>query len=243
MGRLDERSRLDSSPGRLDERSRSDGSPRRLDERSRLDSSQVDSTSGATRTCHSPPPVQADLTLQYNDRAPSFERPVLRSLPGTCSSQVLPRHTRGSPYRCSLPGLAGFDDSRCVGPNLQRRPAKLTQHDPPSRGNSTPLKRIAGYRAPLTPRLARPSRTQLAEGPGFEPGAQGLPVHGISSAAPSAARSPLLVSGSSELRRRSWKKLAEGRGFEPPRDLLGPYPISSRTPSTGLGHPSAQFAQ
>src|SRR5438445_5450553 len=36
-------------------------------------------------------------TLQYNDRAPSFERLVLRSLPGTCSGQVLPRHTRGSP--------------------------------------------------------------------------------------------------------------------------------------------------
>jgi hypothetical protein len=167
---------------------------------SRLDSTsgadlvaRVDSTSGATSTYRSPPSVQAELTLQYNDRAPSFERPVLRSLPGACSGQVLPRHTRGSPYRCSLPGLAGFDDSRCVGPNLQRRPVKLTQHDPPSRGNSTPLKRIAGYRAPLTPRLARPSRTHLAEGPGFEPGAQGLPVHGISSAAPSAARSPLLI--------------------------------------------------
>jgi len=152
--------------------------------------------------------------LQYNDRAPSFERPVLRSLPGACSGQVLPRHTRGSPYRCSLPGLAGFDDSHCVGPNLQRRPVKLTQHDPPSRGNSTPLKRIAGYRAPLTPRLARPSGKHLAEGPGFEPGAQGLPVHGISSAAPSAARSPLLVSGSSELRQRS-EKWRRGEDLNP----------------------------
>src|SRR6266850_5376681 len=187
--------------------------------------------------------IPVSTSCEKSDRAPSVDRTVLRSPRRADSSQVLPRHTRGSPYRCSLPGLAGFDDSRCVGPNLQRRPAKLTQHDPPSRGNSTPLKRIAGYRAPLTPRLARPSRTQLAEGPGFEPGAQGLPVHGISSAAPSAARSPLLVSDSSDLRRRSWKKLAEGRGFEPPRDLLGPYPISSRTPSTGLGHPSAQFAQ
>src|SRR5262247_1818221 len=34
----------------------------------------------------------------------------------------------------------------------------------------------------------------MAEGVGFEPTAQGLPVHGISSAAPSAARSPLLLS-------------------------------------------------
>src|SRR2546421_7141762 len=42
--------------------------------------------------------------------------------------------------------------------SLQRRSVRLTQHRPPSRGNSTPLKRIAGYRAPLTPRLARPRR-------------------------------------------------------------------------------------
>ena len=91
-----------------------------------------------------------------NSRAPSFERPVLRSPHRIGSDQVLPRHTRGSPYRCSLPGLAGFDDSRCVGPNLQRFPMRLIQHDPPSRGSSTPLKRIAGYRAPLTPHLARP---------------------------------------------------------------------------------------
>src|SRR6266571_1517500 len=127
------------------------------------DSSRVASTSGAhsitqglTRRAEPPVPITRHprfkliSTLQYNDRAPSFERLVLRSLPGTCSGQVLPRHTRGSPYRCSLPGLAGFDDSHCVGPNLQRRPVKLIQHDPSSRGNSTPLKRIAGYRAPLT---------------------------------------------------------------------------------------------
>src|SRR3989338_2347190 len=151
---------------------------------------------------------------------------ALRSLHGAGSGQVLPRHTRGSPYRCSLPGLAGFDDSRCVGPNPQRRPVKLIQREEASRGDSTPLERIAGYRAPLPPRLARPRcMSQMAERVGFEPTAQGLPVHGISNAAPSAARSPL--------------HLAEGRGFEPPRDLLGPYPISSRTPSTGLGHPSA----
>src|SRR5882724_8152026 len=66
----------------------------------------------------------------------------------------------------------------------------------------------------------------MAEGVGFEPTVQ-LPVHGISSAAPSATRPPLRV-----------RILAEGRGFEPPRDSR-PYPISSRTPSTGLGHPSA----
>src|SRR5687767_3419043 len=47
---------------------------------------------------------------------------------------------------------------------------------------------------------------KLAERAGFEPAAR-LPVHGISSAAPSAARSPLRV-------RRSLRTfLAEGRGF------------------------------
>ena len=172
-----------------------------------------------------------------DDRAPSFERPVLRSLPGTCSGQVLPRHTRGSPYRCSLPGLAGFDDSRCVGPNLQRRPVKLTQHDPPSRRNSTPLKRIAGYRAPLTPRLARPSEN--------DGGGAGIRTRGTG--VTRARHFQCRTFGRSVTPPRLWLigtsttsgKLAEGRGFEPPRDLLGPYPISSRTPSTGLGHPSA----
>src|SRR5712692_4925563 len=74
----------------------------------------------------------------------------------------------------------------------------------------------------------------MAEGVGFEPTVQ-LPVHGISSAAPSATRPPLLRR---HVRYLLAAKLAEGRGFEPPRDLR-PYPISSRTPSTGLGHPSA----
>src|SRR5258708_38814437 len=73
----------------------------------------------------------------------------------------------------------------------------------------------------------------MAEGVGFEPTVQ-LPVHGISSAAPSATRPPLRASPALL---PEGANLAEGRGFEPPRDLR-PYPISSRTPSTGLGHPS-----
>jgi hypothetical protein len=130
--------------------------------------------------------------VKMSDRAPSSERSIPRSLHGASSGQVLPRHPRGSPYRCSLPGLAGFDDSRCVGPNLQRRPMKLIQHRPPSRGSSTPLKRIAGYRAPLTPRLARPRRVRdWRRGWDLNPRHRVKPVHGISSAAPSAARSPL----------------------------------------------------
>src|SRR5713101_6017171 len=75
----------------------------------------------------------------------------------------------------------------------------------------------------------------MAEGVGFEPTVQ-LPVHGISSAAPSATRPPLQAD-IARAEPRAAMKMAEGRGFEPPRDLR-PYPISSRTPSTGLGHPS-----
>ena len=91
----------------------------------------------------------------------------------------------------------------------------------------------------------------MAEGVGFEPTVE-LPLHGISSAAPSATRPPLptytaypLIDcptlgrwSPAKAPRGEKAKLAEGRGFEPPRDLR-PYPISSRTPSTGLGHPSA----
>src|SRR3989442_11659050 len=92
-----------------------------------------------------------------------------------------------------------------------------------------------------SPSSTATSNANLAEGAGFEPAAQGLPVDGISSAAPSAARSPLRMQSSNLIAVRV-ENLAEGRGFEPPRDLLGPDPISSRTPSTGLGHPSANHS-
>jgi hypothetical protein len=194
---------------------------------------------GATTFYLGPPTFQAGQTLIYSDRAPSVDRPVLRSPRRAGSSQVLPRHTKGSPYRCSLPGLAGFDDSRCVGPNLQHRPARLIQHEPPSRGDSTPLKRIAGYRAPLTPRLARPRRNlscsasiqKMAEGVGFEPTAQGLPAHGISSAAPSAARSPLRTSARGK---KSWRRGEDlnprGTFWAPIRFRVGRLQPGSATP-------------
>src|SRR5213594_1941247 len=76
----------------------------------------------------------------------------------------------------------------------------------------------------------------MAEGPGFEPGAQGLPVHGISSAAPSAARSPLLVSGSSEHRRRleNWRRGEDlnprGTFWAPIRFRVGRLRPGSATP-------------
>ena len=111
-----------------------------------------------------------------NDRAPSIEPSAPRSPSVTCSGQVLPRHTGGAPYRCSLPGLAGFDASRCVGPNLQRRPVRLIQHKRPSRREFNPAIADCGLQGTAT----SPSSTAKASGGDKGPSA---------SLAPSAARS------------------------------------------------------
>ena len=95
-----------------------------------------------------------------NDRAPSIEPSAPRSPSVTCSGQVLPRHTGGAPYRCSLPGLAGFDASRCVGPNLQRRPVRLIQHKRPSRREFNPAIADCGLQGTAT----SPSSTAKASG-------------------------------------------------------------------------------
>ena len=203
-----------------------------------------------------------------NDRAPSIEPSAPRSPSVTCSGQVLPRHTGGAPYRCSLPGLAGFDASRCVGPNLQRRPVRLIQHKRPSRREFNPAIADCGLQgtatspsstakasvvdkgsfASLAPSAARSTygeyasraafrrrlatdpfsptdkvcgladintsdiaRERMAEGVGFEPTVQ-LPVHGISSAAPSATRPPL-PSG----RRRGSRRITRTHKFTRPQ--------------------------
>src|SRR5262245_58251536 len=138
---------------------------------------------------------------------------VLRSPRGDSSGQGIPRHTRGSADRCSLPGLAGLADSRRVGPSPHRHSSGLNStHRHLGRGF-----RLAGadceYRAPLPPRLARPRSITLgptsvrwawtrfpdrlaermAEREGFEPSTRLLDVYTISSRAPSAARAPLPV--------------------------------------------------
>ena len=142
---------------------------------------------------------------------------ALRSPHGTCSGQVLPRHTGGSPYRCSLPGLAGFDDSRCVGPNPQRRPVRLNSTRGSLERGFNPALADCGLQGTATSpsstatlddlHLARhltrtsgsggsaklPRRqTWWRRGWDSNPRHRVYPVHGISSAAPSAARSPLL---------------------------------------------------
>src|SRR5437870_235514 len=74
----------------------------------------------------------------------------------------------------------------------------------------------------------------MAEGAGFEPAAQGLPVHGISSAAPSAARSPLLrkldARGPNEDWRRGEDLNPRGTFWAPIRFRVGRLQPGSATP-------------
>src|SRR5216117_4252143 len=74
----------------------------------------------------------------------------------------------------------------------------------------------------------------MAEGAGFEPAAQGLPVHGISSAAPSAARSPLLREldprGPNEDWRRGEDLNPRGTFWAPIRFRVGRLQPGSATP-------------
>jgi hypothetical protein len=82
-------------------------------------------------------------------------------------------------YRSPLDHRSRFATSR-PAPNLQRRSTRLIQHEPPSGGNSTPLKRIAGYRAPLTPRRKGEVPRGVRIAPVFpetasEPVSEGLP--------------------------------------------------------------------
>ena len=99
---------------------------------------------------------------ELSGRAPAVDgrRPAIS--PGAGSGQGIPRHTRGSAYRCSLPGLAGLADSRRVGPSLHRHSSGLS----PTRRHLGRGFRLAGadceYRAPLPPRLARPHSITLA---------------------------------------------------------------------------------
>src|SRR5262249_9016574 len=158
----------------------------------------------------------------------------------TCSGQVLPRHTGGAPYRCSLPGLAGFDASRCVGPNPQRRPVRLIRHERPSKREFNPAVADCGLQGTATSPSSTAKRHQDIDRKRWRGGWDSNPRYSCPyTAFPVPHLRPL---GHPSLRPprdgrrviRSEKILAEGRGFEPPRDLR-PYPISSRTPSTGLG--------
>ena len=171
---------------------------------------------------------------------------VLRSPRGDGSGQGIPRHTRGSADRCSLPGLAGLTDSRRVGPSPHRHSSGLNS----TRRHLGRGFRLAGadceYRAPLPPRLARPRSITLgstpmtlkvAEREGFEPSTRLLDVYTISSRAPSAARAPLPGPADTRSATSRNERMAEGVGFEPTWGLITPNSISSRARCDHFGTP------
>ena len=98
-------------------------------------------------------------------------RPAANSRP-VGSGQAPPRHIEPPAYGCCLPALTGFTGLDCAGPGPRRhfsvRPSvNLRASD----GCSTPLERIAGYRAPLVPRLAcqsEASRGSRGKGPSLD---------------------------------------------------------------------------
>ena len=87
-----------------------------------------------------------------------------------------------------------------------------------------------------SPSSTATSKTKLAEGAGFEPAAQGLPVHGISSAAPSAARSPLRMQSVTPMPsdRKIWRRGEDlnprGTFWAPIRFRVGRLQPGSATP-------------
>src|SRR5881628_2649657 len=85
-----------------------------------------------------------------------------------------------------------------------------------------------------SPSSTATSKTKLAEGAGFEPAAQGLPVHGISSAAPSAARSPLRMGFATPSERNIWRRGEDlnprGTFWAPIRFRVGRLQPGSATP-------------
>ena len=115
-------------------------------------------------------------------------------------------HDRGPLLPSGPDGVDGGSLHR-AGRRGSVAPSRAARRDP-RQGNSAPLERIAGYRAPLAPHLARPSRmdavetnrpasrtpsegrVRLAEREGFEPSVR-LPVHTLSKRAPSATRTSL----------------------------------------------------
>lgn len=60
------------------------------------------------------------------------------------SDQATLRHPKVTIYRCYLPVLTGFIGSCRAGPDPQRRLTNAVPQCRTSKGNSTPLRRVAG---------------------------------------------------------------------------------------------------
>ena len=139
--------------------------------------------------------------LSENGRTPCIDHAQQSVENPNESSQVDPRHTSISAYRCFLPDLTGFTPACCMGPGYQLPPDSTAPYQAvAATGNSIPHKRISGYRAPLPPHLVRPGRRPgrvqisfpgpgrllVAEREGFEPSRPLLAAYTISNRAPSA---------------------------------------------------------
>src|SRR4029079_14627731 len=73
------------------------------------------------------------------------------------SGPVALRHPKLTTYRCFLPDLTGFVALRRAGPGPQRRSAQPVPRYANLEREFSPAIAACGYRAPLAPRLARPT--------------------------------------------------------------------------------------
>src|SRR5207247_6083515 len=95
-------------------------------------------------------------------RAPSLDRDLSNTHTRIGSDQACLRHEATTAYRCFLPDLTGFTGRFCTGPDRQRLRARAGSAMPDLRRGFSPAGADCGYRAPLAPRLARPSRCYRA---------------------------------------------------------------------------------
>src|SRR5256714_4917228 len=108
--------------------------------------------------------------LMGDGRAPSLDRDLSNTHTRIGSDQACLRHEATTVYRCFLPDLTGFTGRFCTGPDRQRRSVHAGSAMPDLGREFSPAGADCGYRAPLAPRLARPSRCYRAiavSGPGM----------------------------------------------------------------------------
>ena len=86
-----------------------------------------------------------------------YSIPIRERNRGGGSSQATLRHPEDTAYRCFLPDLTGFTAFRRAGPNYQHQPTGARGTERQTSKEEFSLARAdCEYRAPLSPRLARP---------------------------------------------------------------------------------------